>query len=240
MLSKKITLLLTCGAMMALTSDPLLSFANLSGTNNGPLTINFVGTAVTVNGSLSLPGGNGNNTGMISIGANTDLKGQSLTFSATRTTAVTTPAGTKGAFNLDPTARFDVARINVVAPSFGIGANGASNVAATLTSDAFDRLAAGHVLSLQALNGGITFFGDVVLTSVDVLGGYRDTPEGVLHVLASGGSVEAPPVGVTAPGGIDLGEVGVSTPVPAVDQWQQPGAIGTRLGPEDPGPGAPV
>ena len=151
------------GAMMALTSDPLLIVANLSGTSNAPLTINFVAVGLTVTGALTLPGGNGNNTGTISIGANADVKGQSLTLNATRTTQVVTPTKTTAAFNLAPTARFDAARINLVAPTFGLGAGAASAAAAALTSDVFDRLAAGRILSLQALTGGITFYGDVAL-----------------------------------------------------------------------------
>jgi hypothetical protein len=76
---------------------------------------------------------------------------------------VVTPAKTTAAFNLDPTARFDAARINLVAPNFGFGAGAASATTVALTSDVFDRLAAGRILSLQALNGGITFYGDVAL-----------------------------------------------------------------------------
>jgi hypothetical protein len=74
-----------------------------------------------------------------------------------------------------------------------------------------------------------------MLTGVDVLGSHRDTAKSVLHVATRRGTVQAPPIGVTTPGGVDLGEVGVGAPLPAVDQWQQPGAVGARLGTEDPG-----
>ena len=55
---------------------------------------------------------------------------------------------------------------------------------------------------------------------------------------ARGHAVQAAAVGEAAPGGVDLGEVGVVAPVAAVDQLQQPGAVGARLGAEDPCGGA--
>src|SRR5690606_7077899 len=55
--------------------------------------------------------------------------------------------------------------------------------------------------------------GDVVLAGVDVLGGHRDPPVGVLHVGAGGDAVEVAAVGVAAPHRVHLGEVGVVAPV---------------------------
>ncbi|NVO13582.1 MAG: filamentous hemagglutinin family protein [Rhodoplanes sp.] len=148
----------TFGAMMALTSDPLLSFGNLIGTNNGPLQIKFVpaATTSTVTETLNLPGGNGNNTGTISIAANADVRGQSLMLNATKSTA---------AISFDQTARFDTTRISLVAKNYALGTAAASAAAVTMTTEVFDRLADGHYLSLKALGGGIEFYGAPSLDS---------------------------------------------------------------------------
>ena len=52
-------------------------------------------------------------------------------------------------------------------------------------------------------------------------------------------AVQVAAVGVAAPGRVDLGQVLVVAPVPGVDQRQQPGPVGARLGAEDPGGGPP-
>src|SRR5690606_23977749 len=74
--------------------------------------------------------------------------------------------------------------------------------------------------------------GDVVLAGVDVLGGDRDPPVGVLHVGAGGDAVEVAAVGVAAPHRVHLGEVGVVAPVAAVDERQQPRPVRARRRPE--------
>lgn len=145
------------GAMMTLTSDPLLSVGDLSGSDNAALVISFItGTGVTstVYGTLALPGSNGNNTGTITIAANADVRGKSVTLNATKSTA---------AIAIDPNAQFDAARINLIAKNFGLGAAPAATTAVALTAQTFDRLADGRVLSLQASSGGIDFYGDVAL-----------------------------------------------------------------------------
>ena len=61
-----------------------------------------------------------------------------------------------------------------------------------------------------------------------------------LHVAACLPAVEAATVGVAAPDRVDLGEVGVATPVARVDERQQPRAVRARLGAEDAGGGPPL
>ena len=80
--------------------------------------------------------------------------------------------------------------------------------------------------------------GDVVLAGVGVLGGHRDPPVGGLHLVAGRAAVQSAAVGVAAPDGVDLGEVGVGAPVAAVDQLEQARAVRARAGAEDAGGGA--
>ena len=79
---------------------------------------------------------------------------------------------------------------------------------------------------------------DVVLAGVDVLRGHFDAAVVVLHVVAGGGAIEVASVSETTPGGVDLGQVLVGSPVPGLDKFQHPGAVGTGFGTEDAGAGA--
>ncbi len=80
--------------------------------------------------------------------------------------------------------------------------------------------------------------GDVVFAGVGVLGGHRDAAVLPAHVVGRGRSVEVAAVREAAPGRVHLGEVGVVAPVAAVDQLQQPGAVGARFRAENPCGGA--
>ena len=57
--------------------------------------------------------------------------------------------------------------------------------------------------------------------------------EAVAHGVAGTGALEAATVGEPAPGLVDLGDVGVVSPVTRIHQLQQPGAVGAGLGAED-------
>ncbi|SHW13444.1 Uncharacterised protein [Mycobacteroides abscessus subsp. abscessus] len=59
------------------------------------------------------------------------------------------------------------------------------------------------------------------------------------HILAGGGTIEPAAVGEPTPRRVDLLQIGIIAPVLAVDQLQQPGAVGARLGAEDPHGRAP-
>ena len=76
--------------------------------------------------------------------------------------------------------------------------------------------------------------GDVVLRGVHVLRRDLDPPVGGAHVLGGLDSLYAAPVGVPAPGGVDLREIGVVSPGTGLDELQQTGAVGPGLGTEDP------
>jgi hypothetical protein len=67
--------------------------------------------------------------------------------------------------------------------------------------------------------------GDVVLTGVGVFGGDGDAPVLAVHVVGGLPAVQAPPIRKSAPRRVDLRQVGIVTPVTAVDQLQQPGAV---------------
>ncbi|SGG56394.1 Uncharacterised protein [Mycobacterium tuberculosis] len=82
--------------------------------------------------------------------------------------------------------------------------------------------------------------GDVVFTGVGILGGHRNTPVLAVHVVDRLAAIQVAPVGESAPGGVHLGEVGVVAPAAAVDQLQQPGAVGSRFGSENPCGGSPL
>src|SRR5213078_1869500 len=68
--------------------------------------------------------------------------------------------------------------------------------------------------------------GDVVLAGVDVLGRDLDPPVVGAHVLGGRRARQPPAVGEAAPGGVDLGQVGVVAPAPRLDDLQDPGAVG--------------
>ena len=82
--------------------------------------------------------------------------------------------------------------------------------------------------------------GDVVLSSVGVLGGHRDPAVLPVHLVGGGRTVQPATVGEAAPCGVDLREVGVVAPVAAVDELQQARTVGARLGSENPCGGTPL
>jgi filamentous hemagglutinin family protein len=167
------------GAMLTLTSDPLLSVSNFQASKAGPLAISFnlPSTGATVTGTMQVAGGVGNNAGTIKIGANASVTGQSVTLNATKDT---------NAITLDPAAIFGVKQISLVARNFGFSnavnaikaANGLAPATAVAMSAAmFNRLAAGHNLSLKSFAGGMEFSGDIDLDSQRLsLGVTLDTP----------------------------------------------------------------
>jgi filamentous hemagglutinin family protein len=144
------------GAMLTLTSDPLLSITSLSGSfNSTPLTINFLAGTLPVTGSLTnLPVGNVIDTGSVSIGANADISTSTMTVNATKNV---------NAISIDGAVKLNASRVNLIARNFAIGGGVPAGVAATLSNAAFNQLANGRVLSLKAFNGGIDLYGDLDL-----------------------------------------------------------------------------
>src|SRR6185295_15621914 len=77
-----------------------------------------------------------------------------------------------------------------------------------------------------------------MLLGIDILRRHRDAPIVCFHVLTRRNAVKITTVREAAPGGIDLREVMIATPVARLDQWQDAGSVRARLGSEDPGGGS--
>jgi filamentous hemagglutinin family protein len=137
------------GALFAASNDRTLNISGPTGTPSAPLNIQFaLGTQVL--GSITLPG---KNLGTVSIDAGARVSTQSLTLQAT--------AQTK-AITIDPAATINAKQVNLTARTIGIrGAGAAATGGLLLSPENLAQLSGAQGLTLKAMAGGITFFGDV-------------------------------------------------------------------------------
>lgn len=140
------------GALFAASNDPTLQITGPSktGVSAPSLTISFRDVAAgQVSGSLTLPGGNTADSGKIVVADGVTIKTDTLTLQGT---------AANNAITVN-TADLHASRVNLVAPSIGIGAvNPVSGVSLMLPANSA-QFADVQTLALRALSAPITVYG---------------------------------------------------------------------------------
>jgi filamentous hemagglutinin family protein len=148
------------GAMLVATNDPNLVVSGPAGDDTPALTISFASVPTTtlngtqiggsVNGSIALPAST--DAGRVSIGAGARITTGTLLLQATQQT---------GAITINPAAALQAKQVNLTARTIGIGVNANTTDSLLLSAANLAQLAGSEGLSLKAMTGGISFYGDV-------------------------------------------------------------------------------